>query len=251
LENEDLKGFFKANFRFRCVWKFIRIEEISQATTTLRPENSAPLNDFQKWDILENSPILENITEHEITTNKNGVKLTTEKREINSTDQKWDILENSAKDKISVENISETQIDVQVTTKKAEEKINSTEKINLTEEPGEKTHATEQVSQLNHVQLTTEKAEIKKNEYEDEESEGEQSEDEESQKVNYQTTNYVDLPKFTTENNDNEVKNYFIVTIVTVALLLFFIGTMIVLIIFCKKKSDKKVTNFPMQSLGE
>ena len=87
------------------------------------------------------------------------------------------------------------------------------------------------MSQLNIVQLTKEKEEIKKNEYD-------------------KTTNYVDLPKFKTENNDKEVRIYFIVTIITVAMLLIFIGTMIVLIIFCKKKSDKKVTNFPMQSLG-
>ena len=85
MENEDLKGFFKANFRFRCEWKFIRIKEISQATsTTTRPENSATINDFQKWKILENSP------------------------------------------KISVENIREIQIEVKVTTEKAEENIKMT-----------------------------------------------------------------------------------------------------------------------------
>ena len=278
MENEDLKGFFKANFRFRCEWEFIRIKEI----TTTRPENSATINDFQKWKILENSPKIsvenmreiqievkvttekaeekiklttekgkinsidekldiwqvENISETEIevqvtTTEKaeEKIKLTTEKRKIKSTDEKWDIWQ--------VENISENQIEVQVTTtEKAEEKIKNnqeniseTEKINVTEEPGEKNHATEQVSQLNIVQLTTEKEEIKKNEYD-------------------KTTNYVDLPKFKTENNDKEVRIYFIVTIITVAVLLLFIGTMIVLIILCKKKSEKKVTNFPLQSLG-
>ena len=235
MENEDLKGFFKANFRFRCEWEFIRIKEI----TTTRPENSATINDFQKWKILENSPKIsvENMREIQIevkvTTEKaeEKIKLTTEKGKINSIDEKLDIWQ--------VENISETEIEVQVTTtEKAEEKIKNnqeniseTEKINVTEEPGEKNHATEQVSQLNIVQLTTEKEEIKKNEYD-------------------KTTNYVDLPKFKTENNDKEVRIYFIVTIITVAVLLLFIGTMIVLIILCKKKSEKKVPNFPLQSLG-
>ena len=226
MENEDLKGFFKANFRFRCEWKFTRIKEITSTTT--RPENSASINDFQKWKILENSPKMS--VEVKVTNEKaeEKIKLATEKRKINSTDEKLDISK--------VENISETttrpenSATTEVSTEKAEEKINSTEKINVTEEPGEKNHATE-VSQLNIVQLTTEKEEIKKNEYD-------------------KTTNYVDLPKFETENNDKEVRIYFIVTIVVTAVLLIFIGTMIVLILLCKKKSDKKVTNFPLQSLG-
>ena len=245
MENEDLKGFFKANFRFRCEWKFTRIKEITSTTT--RPENSASINDFQKWKILENSPKMS--VEVKVTNEKaeEKIKLATEKRKINSTDEKLDISkvenisetttrpENSAtindfqKWKI-LENSPKISVEVQVSTEKAEEKINSTEKINVTEEPGEKNHATE-VSQLNIVQLTTEKEEIKKNEYD-------------------KTTNYVDLPKFETENNDKEVRIYFIVTIVVTAVLLIFIGTMIVLILLCKKKSDKKVTNFPLQSLG-
>ena len=148
MENEDLKGFFKVNFRFRCEWKFISVKE---EITTTRPENNI-INDFQRWKIMQNSP------------------------------------------KISNETISESEIKFQTTTtEKAEEKI--------------------------------------KNEYD-------------------KTTNYVDLPKFKTENNDKEVRIFFIVSIITVAVLLLFIGTMIVLIILCKKKSEKKVTNFPLQSLG-
>ena len=132
-------------------------------------------------------------------------------------------MENSSRDKISRQNISELRPEHDITT-----------------------------TQI-HFELTTEKADFKKNESEDEESEGEQSEDEESEQVNFQTTNYVELPKLTTGNSDKENKKeiYFVVTIVTVGLLLFFLGTIICLIIFCKKKSHKKGDNFPMQTLGD
>ena len=204
MENEDLKGFFKVNFRFSCEWKFVSVKE---EITTTRPENNI-INDFQRWKIMQNSPKISNetISESEIkfqttTTEKaeEKIKSTTEKR-VKSSDEKWDIWQ--------VENISET-----------------TEKAEV---PGEKNDESEK---LNIAQFTEE---IKKNEID--------------KTTNY--TNYVDLPKFKTEKTDKEDSIHFIVTTIIVAVLLVCIGTMIVLIILCKKKSEVKVTDLPLQSVG-
>ena len=235
MENEDLKGFFKVNFRFRCEWKFISVKE---EITTTRPENNI-INDFERWKILQNSPKISNetISETQIkfqttTTEKaeEKIKLTTTEKRVKSSDEKWDIWQ--------VENISETKIELPTTiTEKADEKISETQiesQLTTTEKaevPGEKNDESEKVSKLNIVQFTEE---IKKNEID--------------KTTNY--TNYVDLPKFKTEKTDKEDSIHFIVTTIIVAVLLVCIGTMIVLIILCKKKSEVKVTNLPLQSVG-
>ena len=224
MENEDLKGFFKVNFRFRCEWKFISVKE---EITTTRPENnSAFINDFERWKILQNSPKISNetISETQIkfqttTTEKaeEKIKLTTTEKRVKSSETKIE-LPTTITEKAD-EKISETQIESQLTT---------TEKAEV---PGEKNDESEKVSKLNIVQFTEE---IKKNEID--------------KTTNY--TNYVDLPKFKTEKTDKEDSIHFIVTTIIVAVLLVCIGTMIVLIILCKKKSEVKVTDLPLQSVG-
>ena len=222
MENEDLKGFFKVNFRFRCEWKFISVKE---EITTTRPENNI-INDFERWKILQNSPKISNetISETQIkfqttTTEKaeEKIKLTTTEKRVKSSETKIE-LPTTITEKAD-EKISETQIESQLTT---------TEKAEV---PGEKNDESEKVSKLNIVQFTEE---IKKNEID--------------KTTNY--TNYVDLPKFKTEKTDKEDSIHFIVTTIIVAVLLVCIGTMIVLIILCKKKSEVKVTNLPLQSVG-
>ena len=222
MENEDLKGFFKVNFRFRCEWKFISVKE---EITTTRPENNI-INDFERWKILQNSPKISNetISETQIkfqttTTEKaeEKIKLTTTEKRVKSSETKIE-LPTTITEKAD-EKISETQIESQLTT---------TEKAEV---PGEKNDESEKVSKLNIVQFTEE---IKKNEID--------------KTTNY--TNYVDLPKFKTEKTDKEDSIHFIVTTIIVAVLLVCIGTMIVLIILCKKKSEVKVTDLPLQSVG-
>ena len=222
MENEDLKGFFKVNFRFSCEWKFVSVKE---EITTTRPENNI-INDFERWKILQNSPKISNetISETQIkfqttTTEKaeEKIKLTTTEKRVKSSETKIE-LPTTITEKAD-EKISETQIESQLTT---------TEKAEV---PGEKNDESEKVSKLNIVQFTEE---IKKNEID--------------KTTNY--TNYVDLPKFKTEKTDKEDSIHFIVTTIIVAVLLVCIGTMIVLIILCKKKSEVKVTNLPLQSVG-